>query len=385
MRARGVNERLLAARESDSSTELTAALDDPSPEVAKAAAARLADVGGMQATRELRARLLCAEPARVGAIAAALTRLHDEPAVDAAIAGLHDEPYTRRLSAARALAVFSAPRAAPALRAALRDSVAGVRAAVLDALAALGPSEVTASECAPLLQDPVMHVRLRAVQAVARTARHPGRLLAVAAHDADHQVRIEVARHAMSLPSDVTRALLSDHERRVREAAARGSGKGQLGALVDVLAKDPSSEVRLAAAQTLGDLGDPCAADGLLDALEDADDVVRVAALRSLARLVTPAGAMERLRAELHSPMGTRRRATIYALARMILAGESAGPLMADMAPMVADPDADVRLALIQTADLLSDPQPMITYLTGDSDPTVRHAAEMWLARRSAA
>jgi HEAT repeat protein len=384
-RRSGVNDRLLAARESGSSAELIAALDDPSPEVAKAAAARLAEVGGGEAAPELRSRLLRAEPARVGAIAAALRRLRDEAAVEAAIAGLHREPYTRRLAAARALAVFSDQRAAAALRAALRDPVGGVRGAALDALARLGTSEVSASECAPLLEDPVANVRLRAVEALARIARHPGRFLAVAAHDSDRQVRIQVARHAMSLPPEVAAALLSDHERRVREAAARGSGKDQLGALVAVVVDDPSSEVRVAAAQTLGELGDPRAVTALLPALEDADDVVRVAALRSLALLVTPAVAMELLRAELHSPSATRRRASVYALARMILSGESAECLTGDLARLVEDPDADVRLALIQTAELLSDPRPMVAYLTGDSDITVRHAAEMWLARRSAA
>jgi HEAT repeat protein len=380
----GVNERLLAARASESSAQLIEALEDPSPEVARAAAFRLADVGGGNAASQLRSRLLDAEPIRVRAIAEALRRLGDEDAVDVAIAGLHEEPYTRRLAAVLALAVFADPRAAPGLRAALRDSVAGVKAAALDALAKLGPSEVTASECAPLLEDPEPYVRLRAVGAIARVARRPGRFLAVAARDPDCHVRIEVARHAASLPADAAQALLSDRELRVREAAARAAGTDHIDALMLLLGEDPSRDVRLAAAQSLGDLGEARAVTRLVAALEDPDDVVRVAAVRSLARLITPSGAMERLGAELRSPSAARRRVVVYALARMVAAGESEVPLMVDLARLVEDPDPDVRLAVIQTAELHRDPRPMVRYLAGDPDPTVQHAAQMWLARNSA-
>ncbi|MGO9819169.1 MAG: hypothetical protein ACLPTJ_00790 [Solirubrobacteraceae bacterium] len=77
-----------------------------------------------------------------------------------------------------------------------------------------------------------------------------------------------------------------------------------------------------------------------------------------------------------------RRRATVYALARLT-ARETGVQVQA----LVDDPDADVRLAVVHTADaLLRDPDAAMNYLTTDGDPEIRHAAELWLLwRREAA
>ena len=61
-RAGGVNERLLAVGKARSTAQLLAALDDASPEVAKAAVSRLVELVGSDAAPELRARLLDADP-----------------------------------------------------------------------------------------------------------------------------------------------------------------------------------------------------------------------------------------------------------------------------------------------------------------------------------
>jgi HEAT repeats len=156
--------RLLDVRSSRSRAELIAALDDPSPEVARAAVAGLAQLGGTRPARALQERLLTADPSVVPDIAVALARLGDPAAADLAIAGLSQQPYTRRLAAARALAVLADTRAIEALHAALRDPVAGVRVAVLASLAELGASERTANECTQLLADPDTHVRVAAVR-----------------------------------------------------------------------------------------------------------------------------------------------------------------------------------------------------------------------------
>jgi uncharacterized protein (DUF2336 family) len=98
----------------------------------------------------------------------------------------------------------------------------------------------------------------------------------------------------------------------------------------------------------------------------------RLLALRALARLLTGAGAMERLGAELHSPSATRRRSVLYALARMVQAGESARPLEGDLSRLVEDPDPDVRMALVHTAtQLRGDPRPLVSYLAGDCEESV--------------
>ncbi len=379
-----VNERLTAVRATQTVAGLVAALEDPSPAVATAAVGRLVQIVGQAAAPELRSMLLEADPAVVDAIAAALLQLKDESAVEIALAALHDEHYTRRLAAVRTLGVFAQPRTASSLCASLRDPVAGVRAAALGALARLGPGDANASECVPLLADPEPFVRLRAIHAITRVARRPGTLIAAAARDPDMEVRLEVAHHLGSLPDDAARSLLSDAAVRVREAAACSAGRAQLDALLALLRDDPSAEVRLAAAHTLGELDEERATDGLVAALEDSDDVVRAAATRALTQLLTPGEVIALLRAELGSPAAARRQAVVYALARVVRLGGPAGVIGRDLAGLTEDPEPRVRLALIHTAtDLHADARPMMRYLAGDLNHTVRHAAEMWLVRNS--
>jgi HEAT repeat protein len=375
MRRLDVTERLVAVQASRSPAELIEALDDPSPDVARAAIARLAELGRPDAVRWLRARLLSSDVSIVAEIAGAFHAAGDPAVVDLAIAGLGGEPYTRRLTAARVLAAIGDRRAADALRAAVHDSVAGVRVAVLDALGQLGPSETSASECAPLLADPDPHVRLAAIRAVARTSRRPGTHLSGAARDPDRVARLEVARHLAALDDQSARALLTDEDLRVREAAARGAGLRHVGQLAVMLVEDPSSDVRHAAARVLGELGDNRLAELLLPGLEDRDAVVRVSAARAIERLLTPAGAIARLRRELGASDPRRRSATVYALARM-----RAADAAEDVRRLVADDDVDVRLALIHTAEeLQANPESLVRRLTMDDDGLVRHSAEVWL------
>jgi len=380
MRRRDVTERMLATQVSESRAELIEALDDPSVEVARAAVARLAELGGSSAVHALRERLLNCDLSLVGEIARALRRCGDPTVVDLAIVGLGQQRYTRRLAAARALAALADRRAVGPLRAALHDAVGGVRVGVLDALAVLGASETTASECAPLLADPDANVRLAAVRALARISRRPGTHLSGAARDPDRVVRLEVARHLAALSDESARSLLSDPDLQVREAGARGAGIRQVGHLAVMLVEDPSGDVRRAAAQTLGELGDERLAEVLLPALEDRDALVRAGASRAIERLLMRSGAILRLRRELGASEPRRRSAVVYALARLG-AAEAADDVLA----LVEDADPDVRLALTHTADALApDPEPLIRRLTTDAHAAVRHSAEMWLIRSSA-
>jgi HEAT repeat protein len=141
-------ERLRAVQASRSSRALIESLDEPSPEVARAAVRRIEEIDGQSAVDALRARLLTADLSLVADIAKALRRIGDSRAVDLAIAGLTGEPYTRRLAAATALGALADARGTFMLRIALQDAIAGVRVAALDALAQIAPATDEAGACA---------------------------------------------------------------------------------------------------------------------------------------------------------------------------------------------------------------------------------------------
>ena len=135
--------------------------------------------------------------------------------------------------------------------------------------------------------------------------------------------------------------MLADRNPSVREAAARTAGSRHAEQLAAVLIEDPSSDVRRAAATTLGHLADGRTADWLISALEDGDAIVRAAVLRALVDLLTRAGAVRRMSAELVAERPQRRRAILYTLAHLH-ARESA----ADVRRLADDPEPDVRLAV---------------------------------------
>ena len=376
MRRADATARLRAVQASRSPQELTDALDDPSPEVVRAAIGRLAELEGPRAADPLQVRMLDADLSLVADFAKALKRIGAGGVVEAAIAALGDERYSRRLAAVRALGALGDRRAVAHVRTKLNDDVAGVRAAALDALAQLGDGSVGA-DCARLLTDPMPHVRIAAVRAVARLVTHAGGLLVAAEDDEDRLVRLEVAKHLAGLPEPSARALLADPNLRVREAAAASAGIRQLGALPVLLIEDPSPDVRRACAHTLGAMRDRRVADVLIPAIEDPDALVRAAVMHALERLLRREGAARRLCDELVCERPERRRAAVYALAR--LNTRDRGP---ELSRLADDPDPDVRLALIHSAEALHDePELLMRYLAADSDPGVRQAAEMWLLR----
>jgi len=210
MRIADPTERARAVHASESPTAIVQALCDPSPEVARAAIRRLVDLEGSRAGDVLRARLLVVELSLVADVAAALRAIGDTVAVDVAIGGLSDDVYTHRLAAALALGALGEHRAAEPVRAALRDPIAGVRAAALGALMKLEPDEDTATECARLLSDSDAQVRIAAVRTVVRVAPGSGGTLAPLAADEDCLVRLEVARHAAGLPDQAAARLFAD-------------------------------------------------------------------------------------------------------------------------------------------------------------------------------
>ena len=156
--------------------ELTAALDDPSPEVARVAMRRLVGLLGAGAAAALRARVLRVDLSLVADFTKALQRIGDDEVLGIATTALQDQRSTRRLAAIRALGALADRRAVQQLRAALDDDVGGVRAAALDALAQLGEDGGASigADCARLVSDPIPHVRIAAVRAVARLVGSSG-------------------------------------------------------------------------------------------------------------------------------------------------------------------------------------------------------------------
>ena len=370
-------QRCRAVLSTHSAVALSDWMDDPSPDVVRAAITRLTEIEGVGAAPSLRARLLSADLSVTVDIARALRRLGDGAALQVAIDGLGAEQPSVRRAAVQALGALGDQAAAVALGAALRDPAAGVRAAALEALVDVGMGPDAAHEVARLLSDPAPSVRIVAVRALARTMPRPGALLTASAGDRDWQVRLEIARHLGGLPDATASALLTDRNPSVREAAARAAGSRQVEQLAAVLVDDPASGVRRAAATTLGHLADGRASDWLISALEDGDAIVRAAVLRALVDRLTQPGAVRRISAELDSERPQRRRAVLYALAHL----KTREPL-ADVGRLADDSNPDVRLAVLHVADaLLADPRPIVRHLAADADRTVRDSAQNWLVR----
>jgi HEAT repeat protein len=323
------------------------------------------------------ARLVDADPALAADFATVLRRIGDESAGAVALASLTDERYTRRLAAANALGVLRDPCSVDALIGALNDEIAAVRRAAVAALGRVGLSDATAMRCTRLVSDPDPYVRIAAVRALIRGPAAARKRLATLVDDRERLVRMELAQHTASLPDEAAAVLLADPDLRVREAAAQSAGTSQVEVLSQMLVGDPGGEVRRAAAQTLGALGGARAEQVLIHGIEDQDAVVRAGVLRALLHVLTRRKVIAVLRRELASRRPERRRASLYALARLdaIEVAEAA-------AGVAYDPDPDVRLALIHTADvLLRNPRAVVRQLAADPDPVVRNSAEVWLLR----
>ena len=362
---------------------VTDALEDSSPEVVAAAVRRLVELEGERATTALRARLFEVDLSLVPDVAKALARIGDRGVVGIAIAALDDPRPGRRLAAVRVLGAVADRESVESLRRGLDDDVAGVRAQALDALARIGGQAGTcaSADCARLLADPAPYVRIAAVRAVASLEPQPGPLLAPAVQDRDRFVRLAVAQHAASLPEQAARALLEDGDVRVREAGARAAGRREVGALSVLLTDDPARDVRRAAARGLGGMHEERVADLLIPGLEDRDALVRVAVLHALEQLLTRDQVVRRLCSELGDTRAVRRRACLYALARL-----EAREVRREVSRAAIDPDPEVRLALIHIAEALFDePAPLMRYLSADRDEAVRDAAEVWLLRAAQA
>jgi HEAT repeat protein len=359
---------------------LLAAAHDPSVDVARRALGWLAHDGGPAERRALRDLVWTCDPMLVTDVAGALRALGDRDTVDVAIGRLAERPTAERCRAARVLERFADRRASSALRAALDDEDASVRCAALDALARLGTNAGVARDAARLIADSDGEVRRRAVRTVGRASRRPADAVRGALQDPLPAVRREAAALATRLDGSEVRALLDDNDPHVRAAVAAHAGRSSMTALASALACDPHPAVRLAAAQTLGQIGGGNAATALVSAaLDDREPTVRARALRLAGDVLPHPRLVAALRAELALGGAHRREMALRAIARLsILIPEPDALRLAD------DPEPAVRMALAQVATAVtSPPERILATLADDQDPTVRHAATTSRARCS--
>ena len=154
------------------------------------------------------------------------------------------------------------------------------------ALATMGP--VTWPALIPRLRDPSRHVRLGAARVLEETGwKSYTAREAFAFHAALGDWRSIAGMGPAAVPFLID--ALGDPQSDVREAAARTLGRcddsGAVRPLLRLLARDPEEEVREAAAGALGVLVDPGAIPGLRAALTDRSHTVRFAAATSLGSL----------------------------------------------------------------------------------------------------
>ncbi len=367
--------RLLALRglsgDASSLHSLLEATSDPSPDIVRTALRRIADIGGASPiVEDLRTRMLDADPALTADFAVTLASLGDLAAGEIAVQALRKGTPHRRLAAATALTVLAIPEQVPALIEGLGDPLAGVRWRVLEALAKVGSSD-DAQTCARLLADADPFVRTAAVETVAKLDPHPGPTLEGLIADGAPQVRRALGRRLYLLGEASAELLLVDRHRAVREAAIASAQSAQAKTLIGLLQGDPVVEVRMAAAQRLAELGIEAGQLALVNALTDKSAMVRSAALASLRDALGHDGAIICLRDALPGSTAKLREGIVYALSH--LGAVEAEDVLVDLA---SDPDRDVRLAVVHSAEhLFGGHWKGLSALIDDPDEAVANAA----------
>lgn len=135
--------------------------------------------------------------------------------------------------------------------------------------------------------------------------------------------------------------------------------------------RDEDADVRAAAAQSLGKLGDPRAVPALVGALADGEAKVRAAAAEALGKFSDPRAVKGLTRLLGDSELDVRKSA-LEALTEY-----EAGVPAAAITPLLADPDADLRHSAAHALGQLHDRSAgsALAPLVRDPSPDVRQAA----------
>jgi HEAT repeat protein len=288
-----------------------------------------------------------------------LALAEEEPELDSLVPYLTDPDPVVRRTAVTVLTETVPPGAGPALAGALADTDASVREAAAGSLRelveTLPPEQALRDGLIAGLSgdDPV--VRAAALDVLRALRLGDAGLFGDSLSDSSIAVRIEAVRALVSVDAtaEVARAS-SDPSREVRVTIARslgttaarpgdagraGSPPGTARAALAVLVDDPDALVRAAAYEALGATGCPAPlADRAVAALADPAWQVRAGAATALSA-ADPGPAVPALAKALADPNADVRKAAVLALARH-RAGEEA---RAALTSATTDPDADVR------------------------------------------
>ncbi|MFH1034736.1 MAG: HEAT repeat domain-containing protein [Pseudomonadota bacterium] len=201
-----------------------------------------------------------------------------------------------RLEAAAQLGRLADPRAVPALVDRLADSDSEVRASVVQALASIRGREV-AARLVPLLSVEQVGLRNAAMDLLRRMGQDAPDLILALLEEDDRDLRIFAADIVGNVDSPgVSRALiraLADLDPNVRATAAISLGRRRESLAVPALIKALSDEqwVRFAAIEALAAIGDTQALEPLLAVMREDDELAQASIAAALGSFVDPRAA----------------------------------------------------------------------------------------------
>ena len=277
---------------------LVAALADQDSDVSGAVAVALGQFGDAAAISHLAHALTYTDDDLRQTVAFTLGSRGDPTALSVLTRAFTDPYVMVRYNAVCGLRLLSDPAALPLLTHALSDQDAKVRSAAAEALGELGdPAALPLLTHA--LSDSDEWVRFHVAEALRKLGDSVALTHALSDHYADTDVRVTVVP-----------AL----DRVVHSAA--------LPHLVHTLAAPNAfpGGARSAAAEALGELGDPAALPHLTHALDDQDEWVRFAAAKSLCRLGDPAALPHLVNVLTDTNVHMRRSAAAF-LTRFLTSG----------------------------------------------------------------
>ncbi len=263
---------------------LIKALSYPRDEtIRKSAAVALGNLSDVRAVEPLIAALRDSDKAVRWAAAQALGKIGDARAVEPLIAALRDSDKAVRWEAAEVLGKIGDARAVEPLIAALQDRENDVRMAVVEALGKIGDARAVESLIATLM-DSDQKVRLCAIKMLGNLSNARAvEPLITALQDNDHVVRKAAAEALDNIGWKPTANTVGAT---YWIANLEWDNCTKVGALavepLIVVLKDSDRNVRKAAADALGAIGDSRAVPPLCAALQDKDSYVYVAARKWL-------------------------------------------------------------------------------------------------------
>lgn len=246
------------------------ALKDPSPEVRKAAALALGNIGDEDSADALKGLLNGSSGEVRASMLLALGKTGSEDSFDVLVSSLGDKDPVIRARAAEALGELGNPKATPHLAKLLEDGNADVREAALEAIALLGDASASGALVAALASKDAS-LRVAAVKALGRSGGKEavGPLIKLIA-DPDG----EISRNALVSVSFVLQKL-------------RGVDvpveEGDIRRLIDLL-DHPEEHMRIRASSSLGLLG-PQVMPGVSEAARTGQKHVRIRAVNVLGKV----------------------------------------------------------------------------------------------------